>query len=160
RRMVRGVSTRDYAEVVEAARDGFGVAKSSVSRDFVRASAADVRAPAERRFDGQRFPVVMIDGVEYAGATRVVAMGSAEDRSKRVLGLRQGATENAAVCVALLEELQARGLDTAQPTLLVLDGARALHAAAKRVWGGNAVIQRCQIHKRRNIKAHLPEQHH
>jgi putative transposase len=160
RRMVRGVSTRDYAGVVEAARDGFGVAKSSVSRDFVRASAADVRALAERRFDGQRFPVVMIDGVEYAGATLIVAMGIAEDGSKRILGLRQGATENAAVCVALLEELQARGLDTARPTLLVLDGARALHAAARRVWGENAVIQRCQIHKRRNIKAHLPEKHH
>jgi len=160
RRMVRGVSTRDYAGVVELARDGFGVAKSSVSRDFVRASAADVRALAERRLQGQRFPVVMIDGVEYAGATLVVAMGIAEDGSKRILGLRQGATENAAVCVALLEELQARGLDTTRPTLLVLDGARALHAAARRVWGENVVIQRCQIHKRRNIKAHLQDKHH
>jgi transposase-like protein len=160
RRMVRGVSTRDYAEVVDLARDGFGVAKSSVSRDFVRASADDLHALAERRFEGQQFPVVMIDGVEYAGATLVVALGIAEDGSKRVLGLRQGATENAAVCVALLEDLEARGLDTTQPTLLVLDGSKALHAAAKRVWGSNAVIQRCQIHKRRNIKAHLAEKHH
>ena len=160
RRMVRGVSTRDYAGVVDLARDGFGVAKSSVSRDFVRASAADVQALAERRFEGQRFPVVMIDGVEYAGQTIVVALGIAEDGTKRVLGLRQGATENAAVCVALLEDLQARGLDTSQPTLLVLDGSKALHAAAKRVWADDAVIQRCQVHKRRNIKAHLPEKHH
>jgi putative transposase len=160
RRMARGVSTRDYAGVVELARDGFGVAKSSVSRDFVRASAADLQALAERRFEGQRFPVVMIDGVEYAGATMIVALGIAEDGTKRILGLRQGATENAAVCVALLEDLQARGLDTAQPTLLVLDGSKALHAAAKRVWGEGAVIQRCQVHKRRNIKAHLAEKHH
>ena len=160
RRMVRGVSTRDYASVVDLSRDGFGVAKSSVSRDFVRASADDVQALAERRFEGQRFPVLMIDGVEYAGATLVVAMGIAEDGSKRILGLRQGATENAAVCVALLEDLQARGLDTTQPTLLVLDGSKALHAAARRVWGENAVIQRCQVHKRRNIKAHLAEKHH
>jgi transposase-like protein len=160
RRMVRGVSTRDYAGVVELARDGFGVARSSVSRDFVRASAADVQALAERRFEAQRFPVVMLDGVEYAGATLIVAMGIADDGSKRILGLRQGATENAAVCVALLEELQARGLGTTQPTLLVLDGARALHAAARRVWGEAAVIQRCQIHNRRNIKANLPEKHH
>jgi transposase-like protein len=158
--LVRGVSTRDYAGVVEVARDGFGVAKSSVSRDFVRASAADVRALAERRFEAQRFPVVMIDGVEYAGATLIVAMGIAEDGAKRILGLRQGATENAAVCVALLECLQARGLDTNRPTLLVLDGSKALHTAARRVWGENAVIQRCQVHKRMNIKANLYEKHH
>ena len=146
RRMVRGVSTRGYAGVVELARDGFGVAKSSVSRDFVRASAADVRALTERRFKGQRSPVVMIDGVEYAGATLIVAMGIAEDGTERILGVRQGATENAVVCVALLEDLQARGLDTSQPTLLVLDGSKALHAAARRVWGEGAVIQRCQVH--------------
>ncbi len=160
RRMVRGVSTRDYAGVVDLARDGFGVAKSSVSRDFVRASAADVQALAERRFEGQRFPVVMIDGVEYAGQTMIVALGITEDGSKRILGLRQGATENAGVCVALLEELQARGLDTSRPTLLVLDGSKALHAAVTRVWGDRAVIQRCQVHKRRNLKAHLAEKHH
>jgi len=158
--MVRGVSTRDYEQVIGLARDGFGVAKSSVSRDFVRASAAQVRALAERRFDGEHFPVIMIDGVEYVGETLVVALGIAADGTKRVLGVRQGATENAAVCIALLEDLQARGLDTSRPVLLVLDGAKALHAATKRVWGSNAVIQRCQIHKKRNVKAHVPEKHH
>ena len=142
------------------ARDGFGVAKSSVSREFVRASAADVKALAERRFDGERFPVVMIDGVEYAGETMVVALGITEDGTKRILGLRQGATENAEVCTALLEDLRGRGLDTSRPTLLVLDGSKALHAAVTRVWGANAVIQRCQVHKRRNVKAHVPEKHH
>jgi transposase-like protein len=158
--MVRGVSTREYEQIIDVARDGFGVAKSSVSRDFVRASAAEVQALAERRFDGEHFPAIMIDGVEYAGETMIVALGIAADGTKRVLGLRQGATENAAVCVALLEDLQARGLDTSRPVLLVLDGAKALHAAAKRVWGRNSVIQRCQIHKRRNVKAHVPEKHY
>jgi transposase-like protein len=104
RRMVRGVSTRDYEDVVDLARDGFGVAKSSVSRDFVRASAADVKDLAERRFDGVRFPAVMIDGVEYAGETMVVALGIMEDGTKQILGLRHGATENAEVCTALLED--------------------------------------------------------
>ena len=159
RRMVRGVSTREYEHVVDMARDGFGVAKSSVSREFVRASAAEVQALAERRFNGQRFPVVMIDGVEYAGETMIVAMGITEDGTKRILGLRQGATENAVVCAAVLEDLQERGLDTTQPTLLVLDGSKALHAAVRRVWGRNAVIQRCQVHKKRNVKAHVPEKH-
>ena len=135
RRMVRGVSTREYEQVIDLARDGFGVAKSSVSREFVRASAAQVKTLAKRRFDGQRFPVVMINGVEYAGETTVVAMGITEDGTKQILGLRQGATENAAVCMELLEDLQQRGLDTAQPTLLVLDSSKALHAAARRLWG-------------------------
>ena len=81
------------------------------------------------------------------------------DGTKRALGLHQGVTENAAVCVALLEDLQARGLDTNRPVLLVLDGAKALHSAAKRVWGQNGVIQRCQVHKTRNLKAHVSEKH-
>jgi putative transposase len=115
------------------AREGFGVAKSSVSRGFVRPSAADVKSLAERRFDGDHFAVVMIDGAEYAGETMVAAMGIADDGTKRVLGLRQGATENADVCATLLEDLWERGLDTGRPTLFVLDGAKALRAAVTRV---------------------------
>jgi transposase-like protein len=136
------------------------VGKSSVSRGFVRASAADVKALAERRFEGDRFAAVMIDGVEDAGETMVVALGITADGTKRVLGLRQGATENAEVCTALLEDLVGRGLDTGRPTLFVLDGSKALRAAVTRVWGKDAVIQRCQVHKRRNVKAHVPEKHH
>ena len=159
KRMVRGVSTRDYEGVVDLAREGFGVQKSSVSRSFVKASAKEVRQLAERRFDGLRIPVIYLDGVVYAGETMTVALGVLENGTKRVLGFRQGATENAAVCTALLADLQERGLDTSQPTLLVLDGSKALHAAVKRVWGDKALIQRCQVHKRRNVEEHLPEKH-
>lgn len=159
KRLVRGVSCRDYEGVVDLAREGFGVKKSSVSRSFVKASAKEVQQLAERRFDGVRFPVIYIDGTPYAGEAMIAALGITEDGQKRLLGLRQGATENAAVCTALLEDLCARGLDTSSPTLLVLDGAKALHAAAKRVWGRNAVIQRCQVHKKRNVQEHLPQKH-
>jgi len=159
KRLVRGVSCRDYEGVVDLAREGFGVRKSSVSRSFVKASAKEVRQLAERRFDGVRFPVIYLDGVQYAGETMTVALGVLENGTKRVLGVRQGATENAAVCTALLEDLQERGLDTSQPTLLVLDGAKALHAAVKRVWGPGAMIQRCQVHKKRNVREHLPQKH-
>ncbi len=159
KRMVRGVSTRDYQGVVDLAREGFGVQKSSVSRSFVKASAKEVRQLAERRFDGLRIPVIYLDGIVYAGETMTVALGVLENGAKRVLGVRQGATENAAVCTALLEDLQGRGLDTSQPTLLVLDGSKALHAAVKRVWARNALIQRCQVHKKRNVREHLPEKH-
>ena len=159
KRLVRGVSCRDYEGVVDLAREGFGVQKSSVSRSFVKASAEEVRQLAERRFDGVRIPVIYLDGVQYAGETMTVALGVLENGTKRVLGVRQGATENAAVCTALLEDLQQRGLDTSQPTLLVLDGAKALHAAVKRVWGRDALIQRCQVHKKRNVREHLQEKH-
>jgi putative transposase len=159
KRLVRGVSCRDYEGVVDLAREGFGVKKSSVSRSFVTASAKEVQALAERRFDGERFPVIYIDGTPYAGESMIAALGITKDGQKRLLGLRQGATENAAVCTALLEDLCARGLDTSSPTLLVLDGAKALHAAAKRVWGRNALIQRCQVHKKRNVEQHLPQKH-
>jgi putative transposase len=159
KRLVRGVSCRDYEGVVDLAREGFGVTKSSVSRSFVKASAKEVRQLAERRFDGVRFAVVYIDGTPYAGEAMIAALGITEDGQKRLLGVRQGATENAAVCTALLEDLCARGLDTSSPTLLVLDGGKALHAAAKRVWGRNALIQRCQVHKKRNVRQHLPQKH-
>ena len=77
------------------------------------------------------FPAIMIDGVEYAGETMIVALGIAADGTKRALGVRQGATEIATVCVALPEYLQAGGLDTSQPVLFVLDRANSPHAGAK-----------------------------
>jgi transposase-like protein len=89
----------------------------------------------------------------------VVALGFTEDGTKRLLGLRQGTTENAAVCTAPLEDLQGRGLDSGRPTLFVPGGSKALHAAVKRVWSKNAVVQRCQVHKKRNAKAHVSEKH-
>ncbi len=159
KRLVRGVSCRDYEGVVDLAREGFGVQKSSVSRSFVKASAKEVRQLSERRFDDLRFPVIYIDGVDYVGETMVCALGITEDGSKRLLGLRQGATENAEVCTSLLEELRERGLATGVPTLFVLDGSKALRAAVKRVWGRHALIQRCQAHKKRNVQAHLPQKH-
>jgi len=166
KRLVRGVSCRDYEGVVDLARAGFGVQKSSVSRSFVKASADEVRQLSERRLEDVRFPVIYLDGAVYAGETITVALGVLENGAKRVLGVRQGATENAAVCTALLEDLQGRGLDTSQPTPTtaarrcpVLDGSKALHAAVKRVWGRHALIQRCQVHKKRNVREHLSEKH-
>jgi putative transposase len=158
--LVNGVSTRRYERVVCVARQGFGVKKSSVSRGFVRASAQEVERLAQRRFDDERFTVIFIDAQPYAGEMMVVALGITTAGEKRLLGLRQGATENAAVVTSLLEELRERGVRTDLPTLFVLDGAKALLAAVVRVWGKFAVIQRCQVHKRRNVAAHLRDEHH
>jgi transposase-like protein len=158
-KLVNGVSCRRYEHVVDVARQGFGVKKSSVSRGFVQASSKLVQEFAERRLD-ERFVVIYIDAQPYAGEMMVAALGITASGEKKLLGLRQGATENAAVCTSLLEELRERGVKTDAPTLFVLDGSKALRTAVDRVWGKWAVVQRCQVHKMRNVKAHLPEKHH
>ena len=122
--LVNGVSTRRYERVVQLARAGFGVKKSSVSRGFVRASAAEVERLAERRFEEERFAAIFVDAQPYAGKMLVVALGITTSGEKRLLGLRQGATENATVVTSLLEELRERGVRTDQPTLFVLDAPR------------------------------------
>ena len=156
-RMVRGVSCRDYEGVIESAAEGFGVKRSSVSRAFTMASAKKIAELRGRGLDDVRFPVIFIDGIGWAETTMVVALGISEDGSKRVLGFREGATENGEVCKALLEELVERGLDTSRSTLFVIDGGKALRKAIARVWGTRALVQRCRVHKKRNIEAHVPD---
>lgn len=158
-RMTRGVSTRDYAGAVDLAREGFGVRRASVSRSFRAASARAVAEFAGRRFEGIRFAVIMIDGIDYAGTMMMVALGIDTDGTKHILGFREGASENAVVCRSLIEELCDRGLCRDQATLFVLDGAKALRKAVSDVWGRLALIQRCQLHKKRNVQAHVPKRH-
>lgn len=163
RLMVRGVSCRDYEGCLEPVAKGFGAKRASVSRSFVRASAKQMRTLAERRFDGQEFVAVFIDGVLYGGEMMVVALGvkAGEGAGKKViLGLRQGATENAQVCTDLLEDLRERGLSFEDPMLFVLDGAKALTAAVKRLCGTQIQIQRCQQHKIRNVLSYLADKYH
>jgi transposase-like protein len=159
-KMVRGVSCRDYAAVVDTARAGFGIEKSSVSRHFVRATQQQLEEFQRRRLDMHTFVAILIDGVDFAGATMVCALGLADDGTKHVLGVRQGDTENAEVVKSLLADVRDRGVPTDQPLLFVLDGSKALRAGVARVWGAKAVIPRCQIHKKRNVTAHLAKKHH
>jgi len=156
-RMLRGVSTRQYEGVIESTKHTFGVKRSSVSRHFRRATKAVVEDFANRRFDKTRYPVIFIDGIEYAGDMLVVALGVTSAGNKEILGIRHGASENKAVVTEVLEDLVARGLSTTQATLFVIDGGRALVSGIKSVFGKYAVIQRCQVHKRRNIQAHVSE---
>jgi transposase-like protein len=156
-RIVCGLSTRKYRRAVESVLSGYGIRKSSVSRHFVRATAEQLRALCERRLEDLNLVALLIDGIEFAGQTLIIALGLEENGSKHVLGLWQGATENATVCKALLEDLVARGLDQERRYLFVLDGSKALRAAVEKVFGARAEVQRCQIHKRRNVKDHLPE---
>lgn len=159
RRIVHGVSARNYERVVEETREGFGVKRSSISRHYVRVMADRIREFCERRWDGVRFAAIVIDGKSFARETMIAVLGITVRGEKRMLGLRQGATENAQVCKELLESLRERGVSTDSPTLFVLDGAKALRAAVASVWGQNALLQRCQVHKKRNVKEHLAESH-
>src|SRR5207244_12609945 len=94
--------------------------------------------------------------IGWAETTMVVALGISEEGAKRVLGFREGATENGEVCKALLEDLVERGLDSSQATLFVIDGGKALRKAITKVWGTRALVQRCRVDKKRNIDAHVP----
>ena len=157
--MVLGISSRNYEEAVSGFMKGYGIKKSSVSRHFVKATAEQMRGFLERDLSGLDLVAIFIDGIDFKGHLLVVAMGLDRDGRKHVLGLHQGATENAEVCKGLLEDLARRGLDTGEDYLFVLDGAKALRSAVTKMFGTEALVQRCQAHKRRNVLKHLPEKH-
>ncbi len=158
--MLVGVATRQYARSLEPVPAGVvsrGTSKSSVSRRFVAKTTAQLRAWQSAPLDGLDLVALLVDGVHIGEHCLVVALGIAADGQKHALGVWEGATENAAVCQSLLANLQSRGLRTDRSLLVILDGALALHTATRAVFGEAALIQRCQIHKLRNILDHLPE---
>jgi transposase-like protein len=155
--IVAGLTSRNYRRAVESVVDGYGIEKSSVSRKFVAASAAQLQELCEKKLGDLDLVAILIDGIHFGQQVLVVALGIASSGQKHVLGVWQGATENTTVVKALLEDLVARGLSTERRYLFVIDGAKALRAAIERVFGERAEVQRCQIHKRRNVKEHLPK---
>lgn len=158
-RMMRGLSTRNYGAVVKDFQDAYGIEKSAVSENFIEASREKVKVLMERPLGELRLCAVLIDGTPFKDRQMIVALGIGCDGTKTVLGIREGATENAAVVNGLLSELVERGLDFSTPRLYILDGGKALHAAVRRHAGDAAFIQRCQVHKKRNVVDHLPEEH-
>jgi transposase-like protein len=155
--IVAGLTSRNYHRAVQSVLEGYGIEKSSVSRQFVAASAAQLQKLCEKKLDDLDLVAILIDGIHLGQQVLVVALGIESSGKKQVLGLWQGATENTTVVKELLEDLVARGLNPERRYLFVIDGAKALRAAIERVFGGRAEVQRCQIHKRRNVKEHLPK---
>ena len=156
--LMRGVSTRNYEAVIPEMADTCGVSKSSVSREFVAASAEQLRALCERRFDDRDLLVIYIDGVQFGGHHVIVAIGVDSDGRKHVLGLAEGASENAVVVKGLLEDLVERGVDPRRKRLFVIDGSKALRKAIDAVFGTDNLVQRCRNHKIENVVGHLPEE--
>jgi transposase-like protein len=159
-RVVRRVSTRDYEGVIDDICDGYGIDKSSVSRQWKAASSAQLKEMLERKLDDLDLAVLMLDGISFHDYLLVVALGIDVGGHKQVLGLWPGATENAEVVGELLDDLIERGLPTDSNLLLVLDGSKALAKAVKKRFGKRAIMQRCRIHKERNILSHLPKKYH
>ncbi len=158
--MVLGVSSRRYARSLEPLPQDFqvhGVSKSAVSERFVVGTANKLAAVTQRKLGGLKLVAVMIDGVRFAEHVVLAAIGIDLGGKKHVLGLREGATENAAACKALLEDLIERGLPTDRSLLFVIDGAKALRKAVTDTFGARALVQRCREHKKRNVTDALPE---
>jgi putative transposase len=161
--MMLGVSTRGYQRSVEELPDELdphGASKSATSRRFVAVTEEQVTQWLQRDLSNLGIVVVMLDGIVVGEHTIVVALGVDESAKKHVLGLWQGATENATVCVALLNNLAERGLDPQLGYLFVIDGGKALRKAIRDVFGKRSLVQRCQQHKRRNLLGYLPDRMH
>ena len=157
-KLMLGLSTRKYGQAVREFAEAYGLEKSAISEHFIEASRGKLKEMMERRLDKMRLCALLIDATPFAGQQMVVALGISQDGRKTILGIRQGATENATVVGELLGDLMNRGLDFAELRLYVLDGGKALHAAVKKYAGDAAPIQRCQVHKRRNVLDHLTDE--
>jgi transposase-like protein len=157
-KLMLGLSTRTYGRAVREFAEAYGLEKSAISEHFIEASREKLKAMMERRLDKLRLCALLIDATPFAGQQMVAALGISQDGRKTILGIRQGATENATVVGELLGDLMNRGLDLTEPRLYVLDGGKALHAAVKKYAGESAPIQRCQVHKRRNVLDHLTDE--
>jgi len=155
--LMRGVSTRNYKEVIPAMAETAGVSKSAVSRRVVEASEAEVEALLSRRFDELKLLVIYIDGLIFGDYTMIGAVGVDLEGNKHVLGIREGATENSTVITELLEDIVSRGVDPKRKMLFVINGSKALRAAINAVFGSNQPVQRCRAHKLRNVLDYLPK---
>jgi len=152
-----GISTRKYGRTVaEDGGDGACVSKSEVSRRY-NAELKKVMDEFFNRSLDETYPAIMVDGMEKGGMTIVAALGITYDGRKEVLGVVEGGTENSIVVKRLFEDLISRGLAPDVPRLFVLDGSKALYKAVRDTFGGMAQIQRCQVHKKRNVLSHLPQ---
>src|SRR4051812_16259559 len=142
--LLLGVSTRRYARSLEPLPAGLparGASKSAVSRRFVAATEAQMGQWLGRDLSELDLAVLMVDGVHVQDHVLLVALGVDADGQKHVLGVREGATENATACTALLTDLRERGVRTSRTTLVVLDGSKALAKAVRDVFGARALMQ-------------------
>jgi transposase-like protein len=158
--LLRGVSTRQYAEVLPEMAATAGVSRSSISRQAIEGSAAQLAELRERRWEAASLLVIYIDGQRFGSHHVISAVGIDRAGTKHVLGIQPGATENAAAVKALLTHLRDQGLQTDRKYLFVIDGAKALRAGIDEVFGSGQPVQGCRNHKMRNVIDELPREQH
>jgi putative transposase len=149
--LMRGVSTREYSEVLPQMAETVGVSRSAISRKVVEASIEELKQLQERRWEGVSILVIYIDGQRFGAHHMLSAVGVDADGKKHIMGIEPGATENAASVKRLLTHLRDHGLPTDRQYLFVIDGAKALRAGIEEVFGAEQPAQRCRNHKMRNV---------
>jgi putative transposase len=158
--LLNGVSTRKYKKVLPEMAEQVGISKSQVSRENIEAGERLLKDLAARDFSDKDILIIYIDGIQFGDYHVIGAVGVDTEGHKHVLGLREGATENAVVVKALLDELVVRGIQSGRRRLFVIDGSKALRKAIDNVYGHRNPIQRCRNHKLRNVQGHLPKDQH
>jgi transposase-like protein len=157
KRVLYGISCRNYEAAAESVPGAIGLSSSTVSRSFIQASAAILRQFQERDLSGEDVAALFLDGKTFADATMVIALGVKISGEKVPLGFVETDTENAKVLIPFLRSLVDRGLDTSRGLLVIIDGAKGLRSAVKKAFRDKAAIQRCQWHKRENVVSYLPK---
>jgi len=154
-----GLSARRYRETVVGAAAAFGVSPSAISEHLVEATTHKLKEFRERRLEDFAPLAVFLDTVHRGGTAFVVALGLDTSGQKRALGFWEGATENAEVGQMLLGDLERRGLALSAKVLFIIDGGKGTAKALKERFGRKLLVQRCTIHKDRNLQAHLPKKY-
>jgi putative transposase len=158
--LLRGISTREYQEVLPQMAETVGVSRSAISRKAIDASVEQLQELQERRWENVEILVIYIDGQRFAAHHVLSAVGVDREGKKHVLGIEPGATENAASVKRLLTRLRDHGLPTDRKYLFVIDGAKALRAGIEEVFGREQPVQRCRNHKVCNVLDELPQEQH
>ena len=161
-RMLAGVASRRHARVAEPVgtvvdKEAKSTSRSAISRRFVKQTETALAELMARDLTGEDIKVLMLDGEHMAERCVVVALAITADGTKKPVGLWDGSTENKTVVRSLLADLVERGLTVDDGLLVIIDGAKALSAAVREVFGAKTLIQRCTLHKRRNVADHLPD---
>jgi len=155
--LLRGVSTRQYKQVLPEMAETVGVSKSSVSAEAIEASEEELRQLCERRWDEVELLIIYLDGLLFGSHHLLAAVGVDTGGNKHVLGIAEGASENQVVAQGLLDRLVENGLDPRRRYLFVIDGSKALRAAIDAVFGAKNPVQRCRHHKIENVMGYLPK---
>jgi len=157
KRILHGLSCRNYEVCAEAVPEAFGLSGSAVSKRYIRASARELKRLCERRLESYDFVALLLDGKIFGTDEMVIALGVTVEGRKIPLGFVQTGTENERVGREMLEGLLERGLKIADGLLCVIDGSKGLRKALYEVLGGKVLVQRCQWHKRENVIGYLPK---